>query len=263
MASESKPLARATARRTDRSATEIANGGYASRTPLETMRALWQLITNTRALHFREQESLQRIHTLQQANLSLAEKVEQLTHREARARYLANHDGLTGLCNRSLLMDRFVQAAAHADRYGHTMALLLFDLDGFKAVNDRFGHMAGDRLLQRIAEQLNKIARTGDTVCRYGGDEFVMLLPGIDSAANARLVAGRAGKCIADCLRMDNIQVTVGASCGIALYPDEGNNWHSLMEAADIAMYLLLRLPTIGYEPQPANRRAIPNPPQH
>ncbi|MDA3876017.1 MAG: GGDEF domain-containing protein [Halothiobacillus sp.] len=185
----------------------------------------------------REQLSQLRIKHLEQHNARLAEAVEQLIQRVAKARYLANHDGLTGLCNRSLLMDRFVHAAAQAQRSGSPMALLLIDLDGFKLINDQFGHMAGDRLLQRVSGCLQKIARAGDTPCRYGGDEFLLLLPGVPSMAMARRVEKRIHQDILSCLREDDIDKDVSASCGIALYPGDGENWNTLMSAADAAMY--------------------------
>lgn len=185
----------------------------------------------------RERLANQRINHLEQHNARLAEAIEQLIQRVARARYLANHDGLTGLCNRSLLMDRFVHASAQAQRGGLPMALLLLDLDGFKAVNDRFGHLAGDRLLQRISECLLAIARAGDTPCRYGGDEFLLLLVGVQSMAMAERVAQRIHRDILPCLRMDGIDADVTASCGIALYPGDGDNWNMLMSAADESMY--------------------------
>lgn len=207
-----------------------------SATPLQSVLRVWNFITTTGKLRDRYEQASQRLQTLEQDNLGLRDKLEQLTQREANARYLANHDGLTGLCNRSLLMDRFVQAAAHAKRCGHSIALLLFDLDGFKAVNDRFGHLAGDRLLKHMADHLVEIARAGDTICRYGGDEFVVLQPGINNRADAEQVVQRVTQSIGDCLLEDDIKLEVRASCGIALYPEDGENWHDLMEAADTAM---------------------------
>ncbi len=229
-----------TARLTDQAANrgnDARADADASATPLQSMLRVWDFITNTSNLRDRYKQASQRLQTLEQDNLGLRNKLELLTQREANARYLANHDGLTGLCNRSLLMDRFVQAAAHAKRSGHSIALLLFDLDGFKTVNDQFGHLAGDRLLQHMADHLVEIARAGDTVCRYGGDEFVVLQPGINSRADAEQVAQRVRQSIADCLLEDDIKVEVRASCGIALYPEDGENWHDLMKAADTAMY--------------------------
>ncbi|MGB8715458.1 MAG: GGDEF domain-containing protein [Rhodanobacteraceae bacterium] len=198
---------------------------------------MWRDLTAGLETGNHEQETLRKLHALEQDNLNLRQQLEQLTRCEARARYLANHDGLTGLCNRSLLMDRFVQAAAHADRCGRPMALMILDLDGFKAINDQHGHLVGDHLLQCVASHLREIARAGDTACRFGGDEFVMLLPDIGSLADARRVEDRIGKRIAGCLCMDDIDVTISASCGIALYPDDGDNWHDLLQAADRAMY--------------------------
>ena len=205
--------------------------------PLRSILRMWHLLAATAKSGDQYRSALHHLQALEQDNLSLRDKVEQLTKREASARYLANHDGLTGLCNRSLLMDRFVQASAHARRGGYPMALLLFDIDGFKTVNDRFGYLAGDRLLQRVADQLVEIAQVGDTSCRYGGDEFVLLLPSISSLADAERVEKRVREGIADCMSVDDIKIDLRASCGIALYPHDGANWHDLMQAADAAMY--------------------------
>lgn len=186
----------------------------------------------------RQREAEQRVRELEQENSRLYKRVEQLTLREANARYLANHDGLTGLCNRSLLMDRFIHAAAHAKRSGEHMALLLLDLDDFKAINDRKGHLGGDHVLKCVAARLEDVARSADTVCRYGGDEFVILLPGLASEDAARTVAERAQQNISDCISVDDDDPTpLTASCGIALFPRDGDNWVDLLEAADAAMY--------------------------
>ncbi len=209
-------------------------------TPLQQIRRLWRIVDTRR--HSRTPQPSTREIELERDNARLRDKIAQLSELEASARYLANHDSLTGLCNRNLLMDRFERAAAHARHCGHTIALLLFDLDGFKAVNDRYGHLAGDRLLQRVAERISTTARAGDTSCRYGGDEFIMLLPGIDSAAVARMIVRRVQEGIVDCLRMDGIEAQVSASCGVALYPDHGENWDKLMAAADAAMYCSKRI---------------------
>lgn len=175
--------------------------------------------------------------TLRRENRQLRQRIETVTERETDARYLATHDGLTGLANRSLLMDRYIQAAAHAQRSGRSVALLVFDVDGFKHVNDSYGHLIGDHVLQSIAGELEKIARAGDTACRYGGDEFMLLLGSVKDATDAECIAHKLALRIVDALRLEGIPMDVTASCGIAMYPEHGSNWRALVQAADHAMY--------------------------
>lgn len=205
--------------------------------PMDHMRSLLNVVWQAQSHRDQAAQDRDRVPALEQENAELRERLETLTHREANARYLATHDGLTGLANRSLLMDRYIQAAAHAQRNQRPIALLVLDLDGFKAINDNHGHLIGDRVLQRIARELESTARAGDTACRYGGDEFVLLLASVDSLADARVVAEKVRVRMLDALRAEDIALDVTASCGIAMYPEDGDNWHALMEAADIAMY--------------------------
>lgn len=178
-----------------------------------------------------------RASTLKSENEHLREQIETISARESNARYLATHDGLTGLANRNLLMDRYIQAAAHAHRGERSVALLMFDIDGFKHVNDTYGHLVGDRLLQRIAGELEALARAGDTACRYGGDEFMLLLGSVNNISDAEQVAHKVAIRIVDALHEEGIELDVTASCGIAMYPEHGKSWHALMRAADHAMY--------------------------
>ena len=150
---------------------------------------------------------------------------------------LAQHDFLTGLPNRVLLLDRVEQAVAQARRSCKHVALLFVDLDRFKHVNDSLGHEAGDRLLKEIASRLRACVRAGDTVCRQGGDEFVVLLP---EAPGINEVALIAEKLLEACRRrhtIDGQDVHVGASIGISLFPDDGIDVDALTRNADAAMY--------------------------
>ena len=122
---------------------------------------------------------------LSETNARLSELADLHEREIERARYFAYHDELTGLPNRSLLLDRLNQVLAGAKRHDRQFALLFLDLDRFKEVNDRLGHSAGDKLLRRVAERLLSCVRGGDTACRYGGDEFVLLLPEVDSENGA------------------------------------------------------------------------------
>jgi diguanylate cyclase (GGDEF)-like protein/PAS domain S-box-containing protein len=155
----------------------------------------------------------------------------------ARMAHLAQYDALTDLPNRALLHDRAEQAMAQARREKKSVALLYMDLDGFKAVNDTLGHAVGDALLVEVATRLRSAVREADTVCRQGGDEFVILLPGIDGLDAVRRVAD---KVLAVCLQpfdIDQHTVKVGISGGIAMFPQHGVTFDELSVCADNAMY--------------------------
>jgi diguanylate cyclase (GGDEF)-like protein len=154
----------------------------------------------------------------------------------ARMRHVAYHDPLTGLPNRSLLLDRLDRALAHAARNGGQFSLLLLDLDAFKLVNDRLGHVAGDRLLQQVAERLGACTRDADTVCRYGGDEFVVLLPEA-GRRGATDVARKIHECLAASFLAAGTTVTVSACIGCAVFPGDGASPEELLQQADAAMY--------------------------
>ena len=151
--------------------------------------------------------------------------------------YVAQHDSLTDLPNRSLLLDRLGQALAAAKRHQTTAALLYLDLDRFKPINDSLGHLAGDRLLQSVAQRLTSSVRSSDTVSRLGGDEFVVLLSEVAHAEDAVLCADK----ILQALRMPHVidgrELHVTASIGIALYPGDGTEVEALLRNADSAMY--------------------------
>ncbi len=177
------------------------------------------------------------IAILTERNVGLQKELAELVQKEARVRYLAYHDELTGLPNRSLLQDRFHQAMSQAERHHKPLALIMLDLDEFKCVNDKLGHSSGDKLLQAVAARLSKEIRVADTACRYGGDEFVIMLPEIDSTANATALAveiiGRLGKPYI----LDGHKIHMTVSVGVAVYPGDGRTFNDLMKQADIAMY--------------------------
>lgn len=149
----------------------------------------------------------------------------------------AEHDGLTRLPNRSLLHDRWAQAAANARRHGMKMALLFVDLNDFKAINDELGHLMGDEVLVAVADRLTRSVREADTVGRYGGDEFVVLLAEIASPADAAVIARKLLEAMAEPLRVRDHALLVTASIGISIYPDDGDSETALLEMADEAMY--------------------------
>lgn len=156
---------------------------------------------------------------------------------EERVRHLALHDSLTGLPNRVLLATRFEQAVAMARREGHSMALLYFDLDGFKPLNDRHGHEVGDRMLRHVAQQLVDEVRQSDTVARVGGDEFVILLGRMGTLEDAERVAAKVIEAVRTPLAHDGEALRINASIGISLYPQHGESLDELMRRADRAMY--------------------------
>ncbi len=148
----------------------------------------------------------------------------------------ALHDSLTGLPNRVLLYDRIRQAVLASKRSGRSFAILAIDLDGFKGVNDSLGHDGGDVVLQQVADRLVKSVRESDTVARQGGDEFTVLLSGmgIDTASH---VARQLEVRLSQVLAFDGKAVSVGASIGVAMYPHDGADVHTLLRFADHAMY--------------------------
>jgi len=161
---------------------------------------------------------------------------------EDRLRHLINYDSLTRLPNRILLQDRTEQALAQAARSGSQAALLFLDLDGFKSVNDRLGHLAGDRVLEAVAERLSGCVRESDTVARLGGDEFVILLPIIKAAADAEKLASKLLAALSAPIIIGDRKAKVGVSIGIALYPRDGEEGETLLAASDDAMYRAKRL---------------------
>ncbi len=152
-------------------------------------------------------------------------------------RTLAYHDELTGLPNRSLLYDRLDVAIRHARRQSTRLALLFLDLDDFKTVNDSFGHGFGDRLLVELARRLRGSVRAGDTVARFGGDEFVVLLEAVSGTADASQVATKVLEAIRTPFGLDGQHVTIAASLGMSLFPDDGVSCQELLGRADAAMY--------------------------
>jgi len=172
--------------------------------------------------------------------LSINRDVTERKKMEESIRELAFHDPLTGLPNRKLLLDRLELALLQAQRHKRKTALLFLDLDGFKQVNDRFGHDAGDRMLVRIAHALTKALRRSDTVARLGGDEFVVLVPEVRSEKALVEVAGKILQRVREVplpakLRAPAVRITT--SIGIALCPRDGNTSRQLLKAADAAMY--------------------------
>lgn len=157
--------------------------------------------------------------------------------RDERLHHLAFHDALTGLANRSLLMERLSRLLRQTHRERRELALMYMDLDGFKAVNDSVGHAQGDALLRQVAARMTPLVRDTDTLARLGGDEFVLLLDQAAGVLELELVASRLIEAVSRPLVLAGQSVVVGVSVGIARFPQHGRTVESLMRAADLAMY--------------------------
>lgn len=156
---------------------------------------------------------------------------------EAQIRHLAQHDSLTGLPNRLLFHDRLAQALLSCSRQQRQLAVLLLDLNGFKPVNDQYGHAVGDELLIAIGQRLRQLLRASDTVARLGGDEFVVLLPQLEQPQQAALVAEKIRLALAEPFSLSAGLLQVGCSIGQAIFPDDGADSDQLLSVADQRMY--------------------------
>ncbi len=173
--------------------------------------------------------------------VAIARDVSQRKTAERELQRLALEDALTGLPNRNLFQDRLENAIASARRNFLSMSLLVLDLDDFKEVNDTFGHQMGDRLLQQVGQRLRQQLRDIDGAARLGGDEFAVVLPAT-KRSDAITVARRLSDALSRPLEIDGQRLTVGASIGIAVYPEHGQDAGTLLRRADIAMYSAKRV---------------------
>jgi diguanylate cyclase (GGDEF)-like protein len=167
----------------------------------------------------------------------LASASRRLRLQSAENERLALHDALTGLPNRTLFRDRVAQNLLAARRGGPQPAVMLMDLDRFKEINDTLGHQAGDRVLQEVAQRLAGVLRESDTIARLGGDEFAILLAGGGSREGAIRVARVVARALEEPVVVQEMALTVEASCGIALAPEHGDDVDALIRCADVAMY--------------------------
>ncbi len=156
---------------------------------------------------------------------------------ERKIEFLAYHDSLTGLPNRLLLQDRFEHAMAYAARAGTRLALLFLDLDNFKNINDSLGHAIGDALLREVASRLAECVRETDTISRQGGDEFLVILPDLPDADAAAPVLAKIMDRLQEPFHADGNELSTSVSMGVAIFPEDGGDFESLLKKADMAMY--------------------------
>lgn len=157
--------------------------------------------------------------------------------REEHLEYLATHDSLTELPNRALFYDRLNHALTRAQRSQCLVAVMFLDLDGFKEVNDTYGHALGDRLLRAVANRLQACVRQSDTMARLGGDEFAGLIEELTSLAGATIVAQNLIEALQEPFLIDTIELSTTGSIGVSVYPIDGGNADLLLRKADVAMY--------------------------
>jgi diguanylate cyclase (GGDEF)-like protein/PAS domain S-box-containing protein len=193
-----------------------------------------------------EREADQRVRdALERA---VAERTAELQEARARAQHLADHDALTGLPNRRLLEDRLTQALALSHRNRQQTAVMFVDLDRFKTINDSLGHAVGDALLKEISQRLVNQLRTGDTICRIGGDEFVVVLPEIKRSSDVAQVAHKVIEQLSVPVILEERELFVTSSIGIAVFPDDGRDAETLIRNADAAMYHAKELGRANYQ---------------
>ena len=179
--------------------------------------------------------ALRRIARLQRQEAKLEQDMQRLTDAAAQAAKFAYHDELTGLPNRRLLSDRIRQAAARAKRHRSQVGLLFLDLDQFKNINDTLGRAAGDKLLQQVGSRFSSCVRITDTVSRYGGDEFVILLPELESQESAIAAAEKICAQLENPFLVDDTEIALTASIGLAVYSQGGCDSLELIKQSGIA----------------------------
>ncbi|MEM5503691.1 diguanylate cyclase domain-containing protein [Shewanella frigidimarina] len=172
-----------------------------------------------------------------QFRIAIAHDITERKLMEQQLHYIAGHDPLTELPNRALLFGRLQTSLGLARREGSHLSLLFIDIDGFKHVNDSYGHLVGDKLLKNIAQRLRDCVRKSDTVGRFGGDEFVVVLNGIDSFDNVLVITENIRVQLEKTYQFDDLNLQLSPSIGVARYPDNGDDEQQLLQYADQAMY--------------------------
>jgi diguanylate cyclase (GGDEF)-like protein len=208
--------------------------------PVRLQRIALQLAEFRQALAKSQRETqvaCQQIKALKKDNFRLESELQHLVKTEAQARTLAYVDALTGLPNRRLLHDRLSQALAQGARQHKRVVLLLLDLDDFKSINDRLGHAMGDKVLRAVADRLVAGIRSADTACRYGGDEFVIMLPEVQDTRIAGVMSEKLRRVLSAPYVIDGCRIRMTASTGKVVYPYEGQSPAELLDKADVALY--------------------------
>ncbi len=204
------------------------------------LHARWMksLITGYRRdLLARTQALQQSTAALDDARSMAGREADERRAAEARLRHVSEHDELTDLPNRTLLRDRLVQALAAAAHAGHRVAVLFLDVDRFKTINDSLGYQDGDRILREVAQRLCQALCPDETVSRYGGDEFVVLLPLLERSHQAAVTAERLAQAVSQPYRLDNDEVLVlTLSIGVSIYPEDGQDADTLLRSAALAL---------------------------
>ncbi len=171
------------------------------------------------------------------SKLAIARDISEHKQTEEKLTYMATHDILTGFPNRTLFNDRLTLAIAQAKRNKKKLAVMLFDLDRFKEVNDVMGHRVGDQLLKVVSKRIEELLRKSDTIARMGGDEFLLLLPEISQIEDATKIARKIIDSFKNPFKIDHQKIHITTSIGIVIYPEDGENSDTLIKNADIAMY--------------------------
>jgi len=169
--------------------------------------------------------------------LALIHDITERKQMEETIRQMAYYDSLTGLPNRNLMNDRLAVVLAHATRDQEQVAIMFLDLDNFKIINDSLGHEAGDRLLQQASKRIKDSLRQADTVARMGGDEFIILAPGIRDSDDAAKLAQKLIDLLAQPFKIDDNELYIGCSIGISVFPNDGTEIKNLLKNSDLAMY--------------------------
>jgi len=198
-------------------------------------------ITVCRDISHRKYAELEIKSLKQDLEQRVIKRTRELAEANRELQHQALHDGLTELPNRALLSDRLQQGTRAAKRANSALALLIMDLDRFKEINDTLGHHYGDLLLQQVAIRVRNVLRNSDTVARLGGDEFAVLLPNIQDEAQVPAAAEKINAAITAPFQLEDQQLHIGVSIGIALFPKDGEDHTKLMRHADIAMYVAKR----------------------
>ena len=210
-----------------------------------------------------DDDSRRELDALRSTNARLMRELTALKEREATAQRLADRDDLTGLYNRRRMLELLDSAISEAAQLRQCVGLLFIDLNGFKGVNDEYGHAAGDKILIAAAMRITARVRTGDFVCRYGGDEFVVILPNVPDASAVTRVADTVRDRVALPYWIQGQEQHLTAAIGESTYPHCGSNAEELLHRADQAMYRLkarLSRPMVSLgslpRPRPSRRRS-------